>query len=313
MSQTFVSSKLKRNQQLLYSTVDKIHPAALISELLRELNTVEFKLYGGISKQEALYLLLYFMQTNKSYKELDLQFGYAKSNMKQAFGAIRTALEPWFNRQFSAGTFEAREQAAMQCIDLDDLPILWAHHDTEYVPTLKMDGVQVRVRKHSAMRDANCNSFKYHQKTAISMQVAVDFNDLVVFISTWFGGGKQDITQARKIASELKIEANLKDEDLFLMDCGYQGFNDLPKMVPFKTPSKNSNLVLSHDKTQFNYVQRKYRSSIERVFGEIKNAYTCFAGVFNGSPDRCAELFRFAAALINAKKRMSKGMTPVFL
>lgn len=141
----------------------------------------------------------------------------------------------------------------------------------------------------------------------------MDFNDLIVFVSSWFGGGKHDISQARKIANELKIEAKLQDEDLFLMDCGYQGLQELPKMVPFKTPGKNSTKVLSYEKTKYNYIQRKYRSSIERVFGEIKNAYACFAGVFQGSPGRCTELFRFAAALNNTKKLINKGMTPIFL
>jgi len=316
MSQTMqiITSKLKKNQTELFKSVESAHSPTVLRALIDELNTHNIKLYGGISKQEALYLLLYFMMSGTAYQKLEKQFGFPKSNLKQVFGAIRSALKTWCNNQIkgAAGNFVTREQSAMLAIDYDDLPTLFEFHDTEFIPTLKMDGVQIRVRKHASMRNHNCNSFKYRQKTAISFQVATDFNELVVYVSTWFGGGKQDIKQARKILNHMKIECALKDEDVFLLDCGYQGLKELPAIIPFKNPSKNSDRTLSLAQTQFNYTQRKYRSGIERTFGEIKNTYSCFGDIFNGSPDRCSELFRLACALYNMRKREQKGLQPIF-
>ena len=181
-------------------------------------------------------------------------------------------------------------------------------------PTLKCDGVQIRIKKQTNLEVAKCSSYKFHQKTAISFQVITDMNDVVVYVSPWFGGASANISQFRLIMSEINVHF-VTESDAFLLDGGYQGLNLLKgtALTPWKQPNRHSGQTLSEEQINFNNIQRRYRSGIERTFGEIKNTFLIFYKVFNGTPNRLAELWKFACAIYNCKKRHRMNVTPCVL
>ena len=169
----FIATRISKNILELISKVESNIPLTILGSLLIELNGKTFQLYGGISKQEALYPFLYWLLSGLSYKKLKILFDFPYSNMKQVLGVIQIHLRTYTNRQFDLKTFEEREFDASQVIDFDELKIFSTRLDHLFFgfPTLKCDGVQIRIKKQTNLEVAKCSSYKFHQKTAISFVI----------------------------------------------------------------------------------------------------------------------------------------------
>jgi hypothetical protein len=283
------------NTDVAATTVRQRIGTAVCDTLEEWLQDKFISLWGNISKKEVLYIFLYFLVDNYSYKQLERVCNIPHSNIKQNFGAIRSELLIWAKQQIAEeNNTDSRVLASQENVVGNRLN----------KTTLIIDGTHVLTRKYTpADQNDSGLSYKNNYKPGVSILVAISHERIIRYVGSPYPANRHDkrILEAEAPEFARKLHLDAQQEEI-LADAGYVGANSIVALrgckvvIPFKAPPNGQ---LSVNQLDFNDEITEMRRKVETVFGDIKLLFRAMGKTFRGHPKRLGEIFLICCAIHN--------------
>ncbi len=312
---------LKNHETIIQTIVRGIHRDT-ITTIVDIAEKAGVYAWGAISIKNICYLFLFWLLTGKSYRELESESGYPRSNYKQSFGALRNSIQDWaelnvhvMRRYGSLG--RARQDAISQAIvDERKATARAVITDTSLQQlTLMLDGKIFKLvggRKNETttkeFKNENWSAYKLKQKRGTNVQFLCDNNQVFTYVSDCYPGSFHDMRCIKDCIESIKFHTILHG-DVVVADAGYQGLSKYIKCKVIKKKPKGRKLT--QEEEDRNTDLSSVRSKIERAFGNLVHKFKILdlKNGFDGRPEKFNEILFICVAIWNIDRRRSLGIT----
>ena len=253
-----------------------------------------------LSPEEALFLYLTWLRTNRTQEDLEIEFGIDQTTISRYLPRVEAKLK----RMLPTARYVMEKLGGMD--NIDQIKKIFPGFDG----TVIVDGTHVEACRPQDKEERKAAYSGKKKTTTYNTGVYATSDGGILGISGTKPGSTHDITELRESIGDMGvIGESMRDPDTpaderleLLGDGGYQGVaKDCPGANVTTPTKKPRNGELTPGQKQRNKSLSSRRIVVEHVMGDIKE-YKIMRGPFVGTPEQFNETFNVITGLVNLKK-----------